>query len=48
VGRCGVSPMAQALARELRVKVLVTHDNDSYGVAAAELGLSHDYCAYLT
>jgi predicted NBD/HSP70 family sugar kinase len=48
VGRCGVSTMAQALARELGVKVLVAHDSDSYGVAAAELGLSHDNCAYLT
>jgi transposase-like protein len=31
-------------ARELGVEVLVTDDNDSYGVAAAELGLDHQLC----
>jgi transposase-like protein len=29
---------------ELGVEVLVSDDNDSYGVAAAELGLSHQLC----
>lgn len=31
-------------AKELGVEVLVSDDNDSYGVAAAELGLSHQLC----
>lgn len=31
-------------AEELRAEVLVSDDNDSYGVAAAELGLSHQLC----
>jgi hypothetical protein len=31
-------------AEELGAEMLVTDDNDSYGVAAAELGLSHQLC----
>ena len=31
-------------AKELGVGVLVSDDNDSYGMAAAELGLSHQLC----
>lgn len=31
-------------AEELGAEVLVSDDNDSYGVAAAELGLSHQLC----
>ncbi len=31
-------------AKELGAQVLVSDDNDSYGVAAAELGLSHQLC----
>jgi transposase-like protein len=31
-------------AKELGAEVLLTDDNDSYGVAAAELGLSHQLC----
>ena len=31
-------------AKELGAEVLVTDDNDSYSVAAAELGLSHQLC----
>lgn len=31
-------------AQELGAEVLVSDDNDSYGVAAAELGLSHQLC----
>lgn len=31
-------------AKELGTEVLVSDDNDSYGVAAAELGLSHQLC----
>lgn len=31
-------------AEELGAEVLVTDDNDSYGVAASELGLSHQLC----
>jgi hypothetical protein len=30
--------------KEFGVEVLVTDDNDSYGVAASELGLSHQLC----
>lgn len=30
--------------KELGAEVLVSDDNDSYGVAAAELGLSHQLC----
>ena len=31
-------------AREMGAEVLISDDNDSYGVAAAELGLSHQLC----
>ncbi len=31
-------------AKEMGAEVLVSDDNDSYGVAAAELGLSHQLC----
>ncbi len=31
-------------AKELGAELLVSDDNDSYGVAAAELGLSHQLC----
>jgi transposase-like protein len=31
-------------AREMGAQVLISDDNDSYGVAAAELGLSHQLC----
>jgi transposase-like protein len=31
-------------AKELGAEVLISDDNDSYGVAAAELGLSHQLC----
>ena len=31
-------------AQELGVEVLLSDDNDSYGVAASELGLSHQLC----
>lgn len=31
-------------AKEFGAEVLVTDDNDSYGIAAAELGLSHQLC----
>lgn len=31
-------------AKELGAEVLVSDDNDSYGVAAAELGLEHQLC----
>jgi len=31
-------------ARELGAEVLISDDNDSYGVATAELGLSHQLC----
>jgi transposase-like protein len=34
----------ESYARELGAEVLVSDDNDSYGVAAAELGLSHQLC----
>ncbi len=35
-------------ARELGAEILVSDDNDSYGVAAAELGLSHQSCVSRT
>ncbi len=31
-------------ARELGAEILVTDDNDSYGISAAELGLEHQLC----
>jgi transposase-like protein len=31
-------------AKEMGAEVLISDDNDSYGVAAAELGLSHQLC----
>jgi hypothetical protein len=31
-------------AKEMGAEVIVSDDNDSYGVAAAELGLSHELC----
>jgi hypothetical protein len=31
-------------AREMGAEVLISDDNDSYGMAAAELGLSHQLC----